>query len=159
MTATTLKNPPVKEVTVTRVFDAPVALVWQCWTEPKRLAQWWGPRHFTNPECTVDARAGGEMNITMRGPDGTDYPMTAEFTEVVAQRRLVFTAFARDLNGDPQLEAHTIVTFVDEAGKTRLTVKARGVGIQPVAEQMLAGMEAGWTQSIDKLGELIAAQK
>ena len=159
MSAIALEKPPVKDVVIERVFDAPVALVWKCWTEPKHLAQWWGPRHFTNPKCTVDARVGGEMNITMRGPDGTDYPLTAEFTEVVAQQRLVFTAFARDLDGSPQLEAHTTVTFANENGKTRLTVQARGVGIQPVAEQMLTGMEAGWTQSIDKLGELIAAQK
>ena len=159
MSATALKNPPVAEVFIERVFDAPVSLVWKCWTDGKYLAQWWGPRHFTNPNCTVDARVGGEMNITMRGPDGSDYPMTAEFTQVVAQKRLVFTAFARDLDGSPQLEAHTDVTFTNENGKTRLTLKARGVGIQPVAEQMLAGMEAGWTQSIDKLGELIAAQK
>ena len=159
MNATAMKSPPVKEVTVTRVFDAPPALVYRMWTEPKHLAAWWGPRHFTNPRCTVDARAGGEMNITMRGPDGTDYPMTAEFIEVVADKKLVFTAFARDLDGNPQLEAHTTVTFENEAGKTRLTVKARGVGITPAAEQMLAGMEAGWTQSIDKLGEHVTTQK
>jgi uncharacterized protein YndB with AHSA1/START domain len=85
--------------------------------------------------------------------------MTAEFTEVVAQKRLVFTAHARDHDGSPQLETHTVVTFADDNGKTRLTVKSRGVGIQPVAEQMLAGMEAGWTQSIDKLGEFVATQK
>lgn len=154
-----MKSPPVKEVSLTRVFDAPVALVYRMWIEPEHLAAWWGPRHFTNHTCTVDARAGGAMNITMRGPDGTDYPMTAEFTEVVANKKLVFTAFARDLDGNPQLEAHTTVTFADEAGKIRITVKARGVGIQPVAEQMLAGMEAGWTQSIDKLGEHVATQK
>ena len=99
------------------------------------------------------------MNIVMRGPDGTNYPMTAEFIEVIANKKLVFTAFARDLDGNPQLEAHTTVTFEDEAGKTRLTVKARGVGITPAAEQMLAGMDAGWTQSIDKLGEHVATQK
>ncbi len=100
MNATAMKNPPVKEVTVARVFDAPPALVYRMWTEAKHVAAWWGPRHFTNPKCTVDARVGGEMNITMRGPDGADYPMTAEFTEVVANRKLVFTAFARDLDGN-----------------------------------------------------------
>ena len=101
MSATALKNPPVAEVFIERTFDAPVSLVWKCWTEPKHLAAWWGPRHFTNPKCSVDARVGGEMNIVMRGPDGSDYPMTAEFTEVVTQKRLVFTAFARDLDGNP----------------------------------------------------------
>jgi uncharacterized protein YndB with AHSA1/START domain len=159
MSATAMKNPPVKEVSVSRVFDAPIALVYRMWVEPEHLAAWWGPRHFTNPKCTVDARPGGEMNITMRGPDGVDYPMTAEFTEVVANKKLVFTAFARDLDGNPQLEAHTTVTFENEGGKTRITVKARGVGITPASEQMLAGMEAGWTQTIDKLGEHVAAQK
>ena len=62
-------------VTITRTFDAPRKLVWQAWTDPKMMAQWFGPRGFTNPFCELDVRPGGSLRIVMRGPDGNDYPM------------------------------------------------------------------------------------
>ena len=68
-----------RELTITRVFDAPRALVFQAWTDAKHLAQWWGPRDFTNPVCEIEARAGGAIRIHMRGPDGVVYKMKARF--------------------------------------------------------------------------------
>ena len=67
------------DMTIVRVFDAPRRLVWQAWTEPQRLAQWFGPKGFTNPVCEVDARPGGALRVTMQAPDGTQYPMAAVF--------------------------------------------------------------------------------
>jgi len=143
-------------VEITRVFDAPRALVWQAWTDPKMMAQWFGPRHFTNPVCELDVRKGGSLRIVMRGPDGNDYPMTGVFREVVKPERLVFSSVAIDKDGNHLLEGETIVTFTEHAGKTTLTLNSHAVGLVPIARQMLAGMQAGWTQSIDKLEELVA---
>ena len=143
-------------VTITRVIDAPRALVWAAWTDPKQMAQWWGPRHFTNPVCELDVRVGGKIRIDMRAPDGTIYPMTGIFRDIHMPSRLVFMAEARDHAGKALLESLTTVTFAEEGGKTRLTVHAHAVGLAAIAPQMLAGMEAGWTQSIDKLEELMA---
>jgi uncharacterized protein YndB with AHSA1/START domain len=143
-------------VTITRVFDAPRALVWAAWTDPRQMAQWWGPRHFTNPVCELDVRVGGKIRIDMRGPDGTIYPRTGTFRDVFVPARLVFIAEARDHSGKALLESLTTVTFSEEGAKTRLTVHAHAVGLAPIAPQMLAGMEAGWTQSIDKLEEVLA---
>jgi len=58
-----------REVTITRVFDAPCATVFRAWTEADRLARWWGPKGFTNPVCEIDARVGGAIRIHMRSPD------------------------------------------------------------------------------------------
>ncbi len=143
-------------VTLTRVFDAPRALVWQAWTDPKRMAQWFGPRDFTNPVVELDVRVGGALRIVMRGPSGTDYPMKGVFTEVVPPERLVFNNIAVDMDGNHLLESETTVTFAGQGGKTRLTLHTHAVGRVPIARQMLAGMEVGWTQSIDKLEELVA---
>jgi uncharacterized protein YndB with AHSA1/START domain len=152
--------PNEKTVSLTRVIDAPRELVWTMWTEPRHMAQWWGPRTFTNPVCELDVRPGGRIWIVMHGPKGShyddDFPMSGTFHEVVKPERLVFTAVAEDKSGNPLLRAHTIVTFEDQGGKTKLTVNAKGVGIAPIAPQMLAGMDAGWTQSLEKLGELVA---
>jgi uncharacterized protein YndB with AHSA1/START domain len=143
-------------VVITRVFDAPRELVWQAWTDPKMLAQWFGPRVFTSSVPEWDLRVGGALRIVMHGPDGNDYPMKGVFLEIVAPERLVFSNIPVDQNGNPLMEGETIVTLSERDGKTTLTVKSHMVGLVPIAAQMLAGMEAGWMQSIDKLGELVA---
>ena len=142
-------------VDIVRVFDAPRVLVWQAWTDPKMMAQWFGPRGFTSSVPELDARVGGALRIVMHGPDGNDYPMKGMFIEVTAPERLVFSTVALDHDGNHLLEGETTVTFAERDGKTTMTLKSHAVGRVPIAPQMLAGMNAGWNQSIDKLGELV----
>ncbi len=156
MTATAAKPSAEREVIITRIFDAPRELVFKMWTDPKHVAQWWGPKGFTNPVCEMDARPGGALRIVMRGPDGAEYPMTGVFREITAPERLVFTTVAVDKEGHPLLEGLTTVTFARHGGKTKLTLKTRAVGLVAQAARMLEGMEAGWTQSIDRLEEHVA---
>jgi uncharacterized protein YndB with AHSA1/START domain len=140
-----------RELTITRTFDAPRALVFRAWTDAKQLAQWWGPKGFTNPVCEIDARVGGALRIHMRAPDGSVYPMKGEIRELVPPERLVFTNIAVDAAGNHLLEGLTTVTFVEEGGKTTMTLRTRATVIVDYAAAYLQGMEAGWTQSIDKL--------
>jgi uncharacterized protein YndB with AHSA1/START domain len=152
-----------RDVTITRTFDAPRSLVFKMWTDPKHLAQWWGPRGFTNPTCDVDVRPGGKIYIIMRGPPGTpysgDFPMTGEFQEIVAPEKIVFKSFAIDNDGNVLIDGHNTVTFTEEGGKTTLTIKARAVARVAIGAQMIQGMEMGWSQSIDKLEELVAQSR
>jgi uncharacterized protein YndB with AHSA1/START domain len=142
-------------VEIVRVFAAPRPLVWQAWTDPKMLAEWFGPRGFSSRVPELDVRVGGSLRIVMHGPDGNDYPMKGTFREVAAPERLVFTNIAIDNEGKHLLEGVTTVTFAEHAGKTTMTLHTHAVGRVPIAKQMLAGMQAGWTQSIDKLEELL----
>lgn len=144
-------------VNLKRTFDAPRALVWKAWTDQKMMAQWFGPRGFTAPVCELDVRVGGSLRIVMRGPDGNEYPMKGTFREVVVPERLVFTNIATDNDGKHLLEGETTVIFAEAGGKTVLTLDTHAVGCVPIAPQMLAGMEAGWAQSIDKLEELVVS--
>jgi uncharacterized protein YndB with AHSA1/START domain len=146
-----------REVTLSRVFDASRERVWEMWTQAEHMAKWWGPKGFTNPVCDLDARPGGKIRIDMMAPDGTVYPMTGTFRDVFAPERLVFMAQAEDQDGNALLESLTTVTFEQQGGKTKVTVHASAVGIAPVAPQMLAGMEAGWTQSLEKLAAVFAS--
>ena len=159
MTATAKKPITTKELTITRIYDAPRALVFKMWIDPEHMAQWWGPRGFTNPVCEMDVRSGGKIWIVMRGPKGGDYdkdfPMSGTFHEVIPNERLVFMAVAEDHDGNHLIESLTTVTFEDQDGKTKLTMHARAVGLAPIAVQMLAGMDAGWNSSLDKLAELL----
>jgi uncharacterized protein YndB with AHSA1/START domain len=145
-----------RELTITRVFDAPRELVFKAWTDAKHLAQWWGPKGFTNPVCDMDARVGGLLRMHMRAPDGTVYPMKGEIRELVAPERLVFSNIAVDAAGRHLLEGLTTVTFIDEGGKTKMTLHTEAVAVVEDAAAYLQGMEAGWTQSIDKLQAFLA---
>lgn len=149
--ASTLENGLGMEVAFTRVFDAPRQRVFKVWTDAKHLAQWWGPRGFTNPRCEWDVRPGGHIHIDMRGPDGRIYPMTGRFEEVIEPERLVFISAALDERGKPMFEVRNSVTFSEKAGKTTLTLTARVINSTPNAPQYLKGMEMGWTQSLERL--------
>jgi uncharacterized protein YndB with AHSA1/START domain len=82
----------------------------------------------------------------MRGPDGCDHPMTGVFHE-----RVVLTTAVDDAEGKRLLEVHTTVTFAEHGDRTTLTLRARVVKATREAAPMLAGMEAGWTQSLERL--------
>jgi uncharacterized protein YndB with AHSA1/START domain len=146
-----------KTITLSRIFAAPRKLVFEAFTEAKHVAQWWGPKGFVNPVCEIDARPGGAILIHMK-MEGTEFshPMTGTVREVVAGKRFVFTSVVADPAGNTILQSHTAITFSDEAGGTRVTVEARGKGLQPIARMMLAGMQEGWSQSLEKFDALIA---
>ena len=145
--------PTSREIVLTRTFAVPRSLVFKAWTDPKHLARWWGPHGFTNPVCEVDARPGGGIRIDMTGPDGTVYPMKGVFLEIVEPERLVFSTSAfEDEQGHPRLEGHNTVIFSEQDGKTTLTLRAVAV-VKPAPEtaRALEGMEAGWSQSLERL--------
>jgi len=152
-------NTVERELVITRVFDAPRSLVFQVWTDPKHVAQWWGPHGFTNPVCELDVRHGGAIRIHMRGPDGTVYPMTGVYQEIVEPERLVFTSAALDKEGNPLFEVLNTVTFVEENGKTTQTLQARVVKTTVGAAPYLEGMNEGWRQTLERLEALVAARK
>src|ERR1700748_688398 len=85
-----------RELEITRVFNAPRKLVYEAWTDPKHMTEWWGPGVFTNQSCVLDVRPGGAWQIIMRSPDGMDFPCRGVYREVVAPERLVFTNNAYD---------------------------------------------------------------
>jgi len=145
-----------QELVLTRVFDAPRELVFNVWTDPKQVAQWWGPRGFTNPVCDLDVRPGGAIRIHMRAPDGTVYPMTGVYNEVVEPERLVFTSAALDADGNPMFEVLTTVIFVEQGSKTKQILRARVIKTTAQAAPYIAGMEQGWTQSLERLAEFLA---
>lgn len=144
-----------REVHLTHSISAPRGLVFKAWTDPKYLAEWWGPNGFTNPVCEADARPGGEIRIHMRGPDGTVHPMTGVYQELVEPRRLVFLTAALDSGGHPLFEILNTVILAEEAGKTKLMLHARVVKSTDNVDRYLDGMETGWNQSLERLGKFV----
>ncbi len=145
------------DIVITRVFDAPRALVWKAWTEPERFRQWWGPKGYTSPASTIDLRVGGRYLHCMRGPKGQEIWTAGVYREIVPLERLVYTDGPADANGHvvpasqlgPDWPAETVVTvtFEEHAGKTRLTL--RHVGFPAGEMTDMAG--AAYEQALDKL--------
>jgi uncharacterized protein YndB with AHSA1/START domain len=144
------------EFVMTRVFDAPRELVFKAWTDPKHLAQWWGPRGFTNPVCEWDARPGGKIYDVMRAPNGTDYPMGGEFREIVPPEKVVILCGALDEKGKLLFEILHTVTFAEEKGKTKMTLLSRVLKTTPGADKYIGGFEGGMGSSLERLEELLA---
>jgi uncharacterized protein YndB with AHSA1/START domain len=144
-----------REVTISRLVDAPRDLVWEAWTKAEHVKNWWGPKSFTNPICEWEAKPGGKILIHMQGPEGSVHPMTGDFREVVAPEKLVFNSIAIDAEGNPILESLTTVTFTEQGDKTVMNLHAKAVGYIEIASEMLKWMEAGWLQSLEKLDDLL----
>ena len=146
-------------VTIIRVLNAPRELVFKAWTEPKLLAQWWGPRGFTAPVCEADAKVGGKVRIHMLHPQFPNHWTVGEYKEVDRPKKLVFinnAVIAENGVGTPVLEGITTVTFEEQGDKTKLTIHAILTKIAPGMEAAYKGMNQGWNESIDKLEELLA---
>src|SRR5579863_642722 len=133
-----------KEVKITRILNAPRELVFSAWTDAKHLAKWWGPAGFTNPVCRADVRPGGKIYIEMTSPDGTVYPMNGMFKEIIKPEKIVFISGALDKNGNNLFEVLNTVTFVDENGKTKITLNAVVENISIEARPYIDGMNQGW---------------
>jgi PhnB protein len=140
-----------REITVTRVFAAPRALVFSMFTDAKHLAAWWGPHTWDNPVCEADARPGGKILIHMRAPDGSAHPMGGVYHEIVPHDSIAFTTFVEMPDGSRIIESLNTVRFEESSGKTKVILHARAGGFTDFAPRMLLGMEAGWSQSLDKL--------
>jgi len=145
------------QMTLVRTFDAPRELVFDCFTKAEHMARWWGPRQFTAPVCELDARPGGQIMIHMAGPEPFGVsPMAGEFVEVSRPDRLVFTAQAyQGTDGEWRIDNLNELTFAEQDGKTVLTLVVTVRKVSAETLQALGGMREGWSQSFDKLGELL----
>lgn len=143
------------EIRIVRVYDAPVKLVWDAWTDLKHVERWWGPRGFTLTTKSKDLRPGGKWIYTMHGPDGADYPNIATYHEVVKYEKLVY-----DHGGNEERDKlfTVTVTFKEERGKTTMDMTMA----LPTADEAKAMKrfikDANGNSTWDRLGEYLDAE-
>lgn len=138
-----------QELVLTRLFDAPRELVFRMWTDPRHAMRWWGPKHHPAVQLDMNVRPGGRWRNCLRSVEtGTELWQNGTFREVVAPERLVFT-FMWEEEGERGIETLVTVTFADEGGKTRMTL--RQSPFHSMAER--DGHGEGWTSSFDRLAE------
>jgi uncharacterized protein YndB with AHSA1/START domain len=83
-------NTTDREINVSRVLKAPIELVWEVWTDPEHIKNWWGPNGFTNTITKMEIKPGGEWDLIMHGPDGTDYKNKSVFKEIIKHKKIVY---------------------------------------------------------------------
>lgn len=156
-----------RDLVFTRVFDAPLELVWKAWVEPEIIRQWWGPEGFTCPVARIDFREGGTSLVCMRAPKefgGQDMYNTWTYTKIVPMREIEYLLHFADKNGnrvdpvtmglppDMPQEVRNLVTFKAVGGKTELTVTEYDWTVGQMMEMSKMGME----QCLDKMAASFA---
>jgi uncharacterized protein YndB with AHSA1/START domain len=139
---------PKVEFVLTRIFNAPRKLVFQVWTDPKHLAQWWGLHGFTTEIRELDVRPGGAWRDVMHGPDGEQCQFDGTYVEIVAPEKLVFEGF---VFGDPEQRVRTKVTFTELGDRTEIRVRQLYS-----FESASKGAPIGWSQTFERLEEFLA---
>ena len=157
---------PTKEVTLEKIYDASPEKVWQAWTDPEMLKQWWGPNDVSIPECEVDLMVGGKFYIVMEAGEamgqfkGTKWPMMAKFTVVEPNSKLFYKAEAwtEGAKEATMIDQTTEISFTKEGEKTKVKVKAVIHNPETAPKMAVEGMEYGFTQQLEKLNNFLIAK-
>jgi uncharacterized protein YndB with AHSA1/START domain len=147
-------TPADRELTITRLFAAPRALVFAAWTKDEHLAHWSGPEGFTTTEHSMDLRVGGEFRACLRSPEGTDHRLRGVYREIVPPERLVFTHAWEDAAGGTSPETIVTITFAEEAGRTRMTFHQAGFTTVGSRD----GHRDGWSSSFNRLEQYLSTR-
>jgi uncharacterized protein YndB with AHSA1/START domain len=152
-----------KHLDFERTYPAPLATVWQAWTDPELLAQWWAPEHTSVTECTIELHVGGTIHIVMEAGEGmgkyrgTRWPMSGTFTSIEAEEHLRYDARSwTDGERDATTIEHTNdVTFTGDDRTTTVRLQVSITKIGPKAKMAAYGMRWGYKAYLDGLSALL----
>jgi uncharacterized protein YndB with AHSA1/START domain len=144
------------EITLHRLYDAPLPTVWEAWTNPQKTAHWWGPRGFTITTKSKDFKTGGSWTYTMHGPDGVDYPNHTKFLEINHHARMVYDHGGNE-NQPPMFRV--TVLFTEIGAKTAMDMTMAFASEQVAAQSKTFIKQAGGNATWDRLAEYLAKEK
>lgn len=155
-----------KEFTLERAYSAPIATVWEAWTQADLLRQWWGPKNTFVPECRIEPHVGGEVYVVMEAGEGmgkyagTRWPMAGTFTRVDPVSRLTYDArsWTDGQEATTTIEHTNDITLHERDGQTTLTLDVTISSIGDKAKMAAFGMKFGYKAQLDKLAERLAGQ-
>jgi len=162
-----------KDFVISRIFDAPRELLWECFTEPERMRQWWGPKGCSVVAAKMDRRPGGTYHYSMRVPNGQVMWGKFVYREIKAPERLVWVnSFSDEAGGITRhplsatwpLEMLTTVTFENEpGGKTKVTIRWSPLNASDEERATFdaghASMQQGWSGTFEQLAAYLASAK
>jgi uncharacterized protein YndB with AHSA1/START domain len=141
------------EFVMERTFAAPPERVFEAYTDPAQVAQWWGQRTSTTTVEANDVRPGGAWRFVQRDPEGNAYEFYGEYLEVVPNEKIVYTF---EFAGFPGHVVTDTISFVPEGPGTRLVATSRFGSKEDLDGMLSSGMEGGANESWDRLAELVA---
>jgi len=151
-----MTTPSDREIRLTRLFDAPRALVFDAMHTPEHVKQWWGclAEGYSVPVCEIDLRPGGAWRFVNRLPNGKEVAFHGVYREIARPERVVNTEIFEEY---PDVESLVTTLLTEESGKTRLTVTARYPSAEVRDIVLKSGMDRGAALSYDHLEEVAAA--
>jgi uncharacterized protein YndB with AHSA1/START domain len=151
-----MTTPSDLEIRLTRLFDAPRALVFEAMHTPEHVKQWWGclAQGYSVPVCEIDLRPGGAWRFVNRLPNGKEVAFHGVYREIARPERVVNTEIFEEY---PDVESLVTTLLTEESGKTRLTVTARYPSAEVRDIVLKSGMDRGAALSYDHLEEVAAA--
>lgn len=147
----TLQQNP-NEIKITRLYNASVKAVWDAWTDPEQVAQWWGPRGFTITTHSKDFRPGGSWVYTMHGPDGVEYPNKTPYLEIETYKRLVYDHGGND-DRPPLFRVTVLFSEIDGQTKMDMTMTLPTPEALEQAKKIIK--DAGGNTTWDRLAEFL----
>jgi uncharacterized protein YndB with AHSA1/START domain len=138
------------------VFDAPRELVWKVWTDPAHVAQWWGAPGMTTRVDELNFRPGGTWRSVMVAPDGSEFPQSGVFSEVVAPERIVTSA---EFDYGADTPHRMVLTYkLDDLGeKTKMTMVITHATVEMRREHEAMGVVERWNLNFDSLVDYLLA--
>ena len=146
--------PSDSEILITRSFDAPRSLVWDCLTTPRHLLRWWGPTWCPLVACEIDLRAGGTWRYRSLNADGTEFAWHGTYRDIVVDERIVSTEV---FEGFPEAESLNTMTLTEVDGVTTLQSLVTHRSRQNRDGHIHSGMEGGMQETMDRLDALLDA--
>jgi len=146
--------PSDRAIVITRVFDAPRAVVFDAWTQPEHVAQWWDPRRKPLAVCEIDLRPGGSFRFVNQGVDGLQHPFVGVYREIAPPSRLVFTTRV----GPSAAECVGTIHFEESEGKTILTLTMECARKEDRDAMLRMRIDVGTVQTLSNLGEYLGTR-
>lgn len=148
-------------IVITRSFEAPQALVFNCYTEPRHMVHFWGPHGSTTPVCEIDLRPGGVWRTVMRFASGQEFGYTSVYLEIVPRERIVYRDAPDDwkggLDGLPPVRMHSTIALEADGSGTRVTATVRCPSIAIRDEQIGHGFAEMVKVGNDRLAAYLAS--
>lgn len=155
--ANTAESTADRELAIVRTYDAPARLLFEAWSKPEHLLEWFGPVGWPVTMCEVDFRKGGRWRMAMTGPSGQqDTPFGGKYLEIVPDRKIVFDN-AFEAAGSPKMIM--TVTFEERGGKTILTWHTLFKSVATKNEYVGMGFEQGAGSGLDQLADVVGTLK
>jgi uncharacterized protein YndB with AHSA1/START domain len=143
--AVTITTPGDRQIVITRLFDAPRALVFEAWTKAEHIARWWDPSGVPLAVCEVDLRPNGAFRFVNRAPDGGEgHSFAGTYREILPPRKLVFS-------GPSSPEPAGTLIFTEEGGKTKLTMTIECASRSDREAMLQMRVDAGTARTLENL--------